>query len=64
METDSQVLWEQTSGYQREERWKERQYKGVGLRSESEVAQSCLTLCAPWTVAYQASQSMGLSRQE
>ena len=46
METDSQV-WEQTSGYQREERWKERQYKGMGLRSESEVAQSCPTLCDP-----------------
>ena len=46
METDSQV-WEQTSGYQREERWKERQYKGMGLRSESEVTQSCLTLCDP-----------------
>jgi len=46
METDSQV-WEQTSGYQREERWKERQYKDMGLRSESEVTQSCPTLCDP-----------------
>ena len=32
--------------------------------SESEVAQSCPTLCDPWTVAHQASPSMGLSRQE
>ena len=32
--------------------------------SESEVAQSCQTLCNPWTVAYQAPLSMGFSRQE
>ena len=32
--------------------------------SESEVAKSCLTLCAPWTVAHQAPPSMGFSRQE
>ena len=32
--------------------------------SESEVAQSCPTLCNPWTVAYQAPLSMGFSRQE
>ena len=32
--------------------------------SESEVAQSCLTLCDLWTVAYQAVPSMGFSRQE
>ena len=32
--------------------------------SESEVAQSCLTLCDPWTVAHQAPLSMGFSRQE
>ena len=32
--------------------------------SESEVAQSCLTLCDPWTVAHQAPPSMGFSRQE
>ena len=32
--------------------------------SESEVAQSCLTLCNPWTVAHQAPPSMGFSRQE
>ena len=30
----------------------------------SEVAQSCPTLCDPWTVAHQAPPSMGLSRQE
>ena len=29
-----------------------------------EVAQSCPTLATPWTVAYQASPSMGFSRQE
>ena len=33
-------------------------------RRESEVAQSCPTLCDPWTVAYQAPPSMGFSRQE
>ena len=32
--------------------------------SESEVVQSCLTLCDPWTVAHQAPLSMGSSRQE
>ena len=31
---------------------------------EGEVAQSCPTLCDPWTVAHQAPLSMGLSRQE
>ena len=34
------------------------------VKSESEVAQSCPTLATPWTVAYQAPPSMGLSRQE
>ena len=28
------------------------------------VTQSCLTLCDPWTVAHQASLSMGYSRKE
>ena len=32
--------------------------------SESEVAQSCPTLCDPWTVAHQAPLSMGFSRQK
>ena len=32
--------------------------------SESEVAQSCPTLCDQWTVAHQAPPSMGFSRQE
>ena len=27
-------------------------------------AQSCLTLCDPWTVAHQAPPSIGFSRQE
>ena len=34
------------------------------VKSESEVAQSCPTLTTPWTAAYQAPPSMGLSRQE
>ena len=29
-----------------------------------EVAQSCPTLCDPWTVAHQAPPPMGFSRQE
>ena len=32
--------------------------------SESEVAQSCPTLCNPWTVAHRAPPSMVFSRQE
>ena len=32
--------------------------------SESEVTQSCPTLCDPWTVAHQASPAVGFSRQE
>ena len=32
--------------------------------SESEVAQSCPTLCDPGTVAHQAPPSMGFTRQE
>ena len=34
------------------------------VKSESEVTQSCLTLMASWTAAYQAPPSMGFSRQE
>ena len=34
------------------------------VKSESEVAQLCPTLVTPWTVAHQASSSMGFSRQE
>ena len=34
------------------------------VKSESEVAQSCLTLATPWTAASQAPPSMGFSRQE
>ena len=34
------------------------------VKSESEVAQSCLILSDPMTAAYQASPSMGFSRQE
>ena len=36
----------------------------IKVKSESEVAQSCPTLCDPWTVAHQAPLSMGFSRQE
>ena len=36
----------------------------MNIESESEVAQSCLTLCDRGTVAYQAPPSMGFSRQE
>jgi len=36
----------------------------VKVKSESEVAQLCLTLATPWTAAYQAPPSMGFSRQE
>ena len=34
------------------------------VKSESEVAQSCLTLSDPMAAAYQAPPSMGFSRQE
>ena len=34
------------------------------VKSESEVAQSCLTLATPWTAAHQAPLSMGFSRQK
>ena len=34
------------------------------VKSETEVAQSCLTLATPWTAAYQAPPTMGFSRQE
>ena len=34
------------------------------VKSENEVAQSCLTLATPWTAAYQAPPPMGFSRQE
>ena len=38
--------------------------EGNAKEFSSEVAQSCLTLCDPWTVAYQVPPSMGFSRQE
>ena len=34
------------------------------VKSESEVAQSCLTSATPWTAAHQAPPSLGFSRQE
>ena len=36
--------------------------QNMKMKSESEVAQSCLTLNDPWTAAHQASPSMGFSR--
>ena len=36
----------------------------IKVKSESEVAQSCLTLCDPMTAAHQAPLSMRFSRQE
>ena len=36
----------------------------IQSESESEVTQSCPTVCDPWTVAHQAPPSMGFSRQE
>ena len=38
--------------------------EGNAKEFSSEVAQSCLTLCDPWAVAYQVPPSMGFSRQE
>ena len=34
------------------------------VKSESEVAQLCLTLATPWTVVCQAPLSLGFSREE
>ena len=34
------------------------------MKSESEVTQSCPTLCNPWTVAHQVPLSMGFPKQE
>ena len=34
------------------------------VKSESEVAQLCLTLATPWTAAYETPPSMGFSRQK
>ena len=39
-------------------------FDSLNSESESEVAQSCLTLCNPCTVAHQAPPSMGFSSQE
>ena len=36
----------------------------VAVRGSGLVAKSCLTLANPWSVAHQASLSMGFSRQE
>ena len=38
--------------------------QSMKVKSENEVAQSCRLLVTPWTAAYQAPPSMGLSRQE
>ena len=39
-------------------------FQSKHCQSESEVAQSCSTICNPRTLRYQASLSMGFSRQE
>ena len=36
----------------------------IKVKSESEVAQSCLTLSDPWTAVHQGPPSMGFSSQE
>ena len=36
----------------------------IKVKSETEVAQLCLTLATPWTAAHQAPLSMEFSRQE
>ena len=46
------------------EKNQEKEYSCIESESESEVAQSCPTLYDPWTIAHQAPQSMGFSRQE
>ena len=38
--------------------------KSYPIKKKKKVTQSCPTLATPWTVAYQASPSMGFSRQE
>ena len=44
--------------------WKRSVFIPIPKKSENEVAQSCPTLVTLWPVAYQASRSMGFSRQE
>ena len=39
-------------------------YETLESESESEVAQSCPTLCDSWTVAHEAPPTMGFSRQD
>ena len=53
-------------GFSRQEHWSGLPFPSPvhESESESEVAQSCLTLSNPWTAAYQAPPSMGFSRQE
>ena len=36
----------------------------ISYKKLSKITQSCLTLCSPWTIAYQAPLSMEYSRQE
>ena len=50
----------------RHQYWSFNKAKFLGLTSYHliKVAQSCLTICDPWTVAHQAPPSMGFSRQE
>ena len=53
-------------GFSRQEHWSGGCHllQCMKVKSESEVAQSCLTLATPWTAAHQAPPSMGFSRQK
>ena len=51
-------------GFSRQEHWSGLPFPSPMHESESEVAQSCLTLSDPMAVAHQAPLSMELSRQE
>ena len=53
-------------GFSRQEHWSGLPFPSpmYKVKSESEVAQSCLTLATPWTAAHQAPLSMGLSREK
>ena len=51
-------------GFSRQEHWSGLPFPSPMHESESEVAQSCLTLLTAWTAAHQAPPSMGFSRQE
>ena len=51
-------------GFSRQVHWSGLPFPSPMHESESEVAQSCLTLLTAWTAAHQAPPSMGFSRQK